>query len=541
MSFGGLILTNNGRNEIAKAETGEVFNITALCFGDGFYTGSFIQKNELTNTIMTLPVSNVVRDEDKVIVECDFSSKDAPEAFYLREIGIIANDKLCYYDNAQNDAEYINPDSEVYIKQRRMRFILLISSDVNVTVHLNNNLYALKDELDKQISDFSAHKNNDTIHITTVERTVWNNKVDKVSGMGLSSNNYTDEEKTKLSGIEAGANNYTHPPTHPATMIVEDITHRFVTDAEKNEWNNILQTTKDYADATYQQSTGYTDTKIAALINGAPSTLDTLKEIADAMEENQQVVDALDSAIGTKASEIEFAAHQNNNVVHITEDERISWSNALANAKKYANDNFLPLDGGTLENDILGVLKIKRNSNMYAAIAFENSNGVLGHIGMVSEGNLYRISKNGTALFKILDENNYKSIIIPENIEAAKAEHTHPATDIEDTLLRCVEVETSVTLKVPATKTTDTASYYSATCEHIVKAENCSAVAFLPKMFSTSSNDCIYRTGSSTGITHSINNIVGENYIHVTFTNKSSSIMVVEFASNSGITVVSTS
>lgn len=31
---------------------------------------------------------------------------------------------------------------------------------------------------------------------------------------------------------------YVHPSTHPATMIVEDATHRFVTDAEKATWNN---------------------------------------------------------------------------------------------------------------------------------------------------------------------------------------------------------------------------------------------------------------------------------------------------------------
>ncbi len=38
-----------------------------------------------------------------------------------------------------------------------------------------------------------------------------NDKVDKVSGKGLSTNDYTTTEKNKLSGIEAGANKYTHP------------------------------------------------------------------------------------------------------------------------------------------------------------------------------------------------------------------------------------------------------------------------------------------------------------------------------------------
>lgn len=39
------------------------------------------------------------------------------------------------------------------------------------------------------------------------------NKVDKETGKGLSANDYTTVEKTKLNGIEANANNYVHPTT----------------------------------------------------------------------------------------------------------------------------------------------------------------------------------------------------------------------------------------------------------------------------------------------------------------------------------------
>lgn len=45
---------------------------------------------------------------------------------------------------------------------------------------------------------------------------------------------------------------------------------------------------------------------IADIINGAPSTLDTLSEIATAMDENKSVVDALDKAIGTKANKADI-------------------------------------------------------------------------------------------------------------------------------------------------------------------------------------------------------------------------------------------
>ena len=62
-------------------------------------------------------------------------------------------------------------------------------------------------------------------------------KVDKVTGKGLSTEDYTTAEKQKLAGIAAGANNYQHPASHPATMISEDATHRFVTDTEKSAWS----------------------------------------------------------------------------------------------------------------------------------------------------------------------------------------------------------------------------------------------------------------------------------------------------------------
>ena len=80
------------------------------------------------------------------------------------------------------------------------------------------------------------------------------------------------------------------------------------------------------AQEAYQNATSYTDEKVDELINGAPTTLDTLKEIADAMEKEQSVVEALDAAIGSKANENEFSAHQANEVIHIIASERALWN-----------------------------------------------------------------------------------------------------------------------------------------------------------------------------------------------------------------------
>lgn len=62
-------------------------------------------------------------------------------------------------------------------------------------------------------------------------------KVDKEEGKGLSTEDYTTEEKNKLSGVAEGANNYTHPATHAPSIIEQDADNRFVTDSEKSTWN----------------------------------------------------------------------------------------------------------------------------------------------------------------------------------------------------------------------------------------------------------------------------------------------------------------
>lgn len=44
-------------------------------------------------------------------------------------------------------------------------------------------------------------------------------------------------DKAKLNSVETGANNYVHPATHAPSIILQDSSNRFVTDAEKTSWN----------------------------------------------------------------------------------------------------------------------------------------------------------------------------------------------------------------------------------------------------------------------------------------------------------------
>lgn len=98
-------------------------------------------------------------------------------------------------------------------------------------------------------------------------------------------------------------------------------------------------------DDAYANSNKYTDQKIADLINGAPETLDTLKEVADAITESKSVEEALNAAIGTKANQAELDTHTDNDTIHITSDERTKWNDA--NGKKHSHNNKSVLDGIT--------------------------------------------------------------------------------------------------------------------------------------------------------------------------------------------------
>ena len=75
-----------------------------------------------------------------------------------------------------------------------------------------------------------------------------------------------------------------------------------IEEAEREYWNTILQTAKEY----------------------------TNEEIAAVIKENQTIMDTLNAAIGTKANKNEFDSHAGNGTIHITETERKKWNAAAA-------------------------------------------------------------------------------------------------------------------------------------------------------------------------------------------------------------------
>ena len=116
-------------------------------------------------------------------------------------------------------------------------------------------------------------------------------KVNAETGKGLSSNDYTLTEKTKLSGIESNANYYVHPSSHQTGMITESSaltnleTSENATQHEINlaidnkinssvDWSDIQNKPSDYPPSTHNHDDRYyTESEVDTALNNKQDTL----------------------------------------------------------------------------------------------------------------------------------------------------------------------------------------------------------------------------------------------------------------------------
>ena len=73
--------------------------------------------------------------------------------------------------------------------------------------------------------------------VSDTEKTTWNAKAATSVATTLANGLMSSTDKTKLDGVAASANNYTHPANHAPSIITQDASNRFVTDTEKATWN----------------------------------------------------------------------------------------------------------------------------------------------------------------------------------------------------------------------------------------------------------------------------------------------------------------
>ena len=144
-------------------------------------------------------------------------------------------------------------------------------------------------------------------------------------------------------------------------------------------------------DTAYTNANKYTDKKVAELIGSAPETMDTLEEVAAAIQENKDVETALNAAIGTKANQTELDTHTGNSTIHITASERTKWNAA----KTHADSTHARTDATKVEKSTTnGNIKINgTETTVYTHPSGTNPHGTTkSDVGLGNVGNFKAVS-----------------------------------------------------------------------------------------------------------------------------------------------------
>ncbi|MCR8658970.1 pyocin knob domain-containing protein [Paenibacillus endoradicis] len=211
-------------------------------------------------------------------------------------------------------------------------------------------------------TEFDGHVADEVKHITAAERTSWNAKASTAAATSSAAGLMAAVDKSKLDGIAAGANNYVHPANHPASIITQDASNRFVTDAEKAAWNA-------------KASTGVVTTSVAGLMAAADkSKLDGIATGA-----NNYIHPATHSP---------SIISQDANNRFVTDAERIVWNNKAStdfvqseiDNKSVKKEIVLPLNTD-LDNVVSTGFYRLQSGNLNAPVGSDWSQMIVSHAG----------------------------------------------------------------------------------------------------------------------------------------------------------------
>lgn len=114
----------------------------------------------------------------------------------------------------------------------------------------------------------------------------------------------TPEEREKLNGVDYGATRYIHPETHPATMIVEDDNHQFITMQEREQIQRLAFKDDVYTKVEIEEKLLELFQQIIG--DATPETLDTLKELAAALGNDPNFATTILNKLSEKADNTEI-------------------------------------------------------------------------------------------------------------------------------------------------------------------------------------------------------------------------------------------
>lgn len=138
----------------------------------------------------------------------------------------------------------------------------------------------------------------------------------------------TIDQNGRISAVGAGGE---ATPVVDATTLVKGIVQ--LNSAIDSDSEAFAATPKAVKDALLAAQT-FAETKVAELVDSAPETLNTLNELALAIQEGDTALEGIVSTLAGKATQADFEAHVlnfdthvQNAEIHVTAAERELWNN----------------------------------------------------------------------------------------------------------------------------------------------------------------------------------------------------------------------
>ncbi len=330
------VQTDQGRVLETRARNGEgTIAFSFIKIGSGTYdeNENIRELEDLKEVQQTFFFSGIhpERDHEYLVLESVLKNDEVKEGYYLTEIGIFAciNDEtpILYCIGLVDEPDYIPPHANGITYEITMQSLIKCYDAANVTIHYDAKTYATAEMVMCHMSDENnPHKvSTEQLHLENVDNT---------------------------------------PDLYKPVSI----------DQQKA------------IDALYQQVIAYMDQKVADLINGAPSSLDTLKKIADAMAENQDVVEALNDAIGTKANQAEMDSLLNTKLDKTgdSKDAKVTFSSSDTLTPSAWTDVAVLKSGETHKSILAKVSSMFKNIRyLWAFLSALTANGAITDVKIV--------------------------------------------------------------------------------------------------------------------------------------------------------------
>ena len=180
-----------------------------------------------------------------------------------------------------------------------------------------------------------------------------------------------DNLEVDSNGRLSAKNSYVHPSTHPASMIVQDATHRFVTDTEKRTWNGKANTSGTYTGLVVGSAAKWTTARTITLagdVTGSVS-LDGSANVSINTTVTNNSHTHLWANITDKPSTFTPSAHTHDDR-YFTESEINSKLSGYQPKGSYAAAShthaYLPTSGGTISGALTVTGQILSNADVVA-------------------------------------------------------------------------------------------------------------------------------------------------------------------------------